>query len=118
MNKKILVVDDDPLVLESLSLLLSHEGYLLELIAKSFLIEKSISRFQPDLIILDIWLGDGDGRKICDQIKGQPHTAYIPIILITGLSYEEISKFDCEADAILGKPYDADTLLQTIDGLI
>ncbi|RQO66643.1 response regulator [Pedobacter sp. KBW01] len=118
MNKKILVVDDDLFMLRSLELLLSDEGYIVHLVDKSSLIKESIVAFNPDLIVMDIRLDDADGREICDKIKNSWLTAQIPIILLTGLSHQKISEFDCQADAILGKPCNYDTLLHTISDLL
>lgn len=118
MKKKILVVDDDLLLLGSLELLLSDEGYKVKLVDKSSLIRESIDVFNPDLIIMDILLDDGDGREICDCIKNSNHTAEIPIILLTALSHQKISEFDCQADAIIGKPCNYTILLQTASDLL
>ncbi|SDD70099.1 response regulator [Pedobacter soli] len=118
MKRKILVVDDDLLLLGSLGLLLSEEGYIVDLIDKSALVRDSIDVFKPDLIIMDILLDDGDGREICDSIKNSNLTTEIPIILLTALSHQKISEFDCQADAIIGKPYNAHILLQTAADLL
>ncbi|MGM9478009.1 response regulator [Pedobacter sp. GSP4] len=118
MKKKILVVDDDLLLLISLELLLSDEGYSVKLVNKSSLIKESIITFSPDLIIMDIWLDEADGREICDEIKKSPLTSQIPIILLTALSHQKISEFDCQADAIIGKPCNHNILLQTTSDLL
>jgi len=118
MNKKILVVDDDLFSLGSLELFLSDEGYIVRLVDKSSMVKESIVAFNPDLIIMDICLDDADGREICDNIKNSWLTSQIPIILLTALSHEKISEFDCLADAIIGKPCNYSMLLKTIADLV
>jgi DNA-binding response OmpR family regulator len=115
MGKKILVVEDDNLLLEALDNLLMHEHFLTRTVVRAEEVESEVLDFLPDLIIMDIRLDSGDGRIICDKIKSEIATSHIPIVLLTGLSYDEIALIDCKADAIIGKPYDNTSLLRTID---
>jgi len=118
MQKKILYLDDDPSALFILETILSVEGYSVKPVRTSDLLFPLIKSFDPDLIILDIKLEDGDGRDICNELKIDGTTRHIPVILITALSYEEISRVDCNADAILGKSPDPANLLKAIADLI
>ncbi|RYD80386.1 MAG: response regulator [Sphingobacteriales bacterium] len=118
MEKKILYLDDDPAALFILETILSGEGYSVKPVRTSDLFFPLIKSFNPDLIILDIKLEDGDGRQICNDLKNDDATRHIPVILITALSYEEISEVECNADAILGKSLDSGNLLKTIADLI
>jgi len=114
IEKKILVVDDDRFFLSQLEHQLTEEKFEVKCIEKLGDIEASIAHFQPDLIILDILLEDGDGRLACNDLKSQSHTAHLPIVVITGLDFMEISKIECEADAIMGKPFSFDNLMLNI----
>lgn len=114
MNKRILIIDDDQHVLDALEFLFSEEGYLVEAINAAAMVIPTVLKFQPDIILMDIRLDDGDGRLICDELKNSPITQHLPVILLTALSYQEISEFDCLADAIIGKPYDMQKLLYTV----
>jgi len=118
MEKKILVIDDDRLMLKSLELLLIEAGYQVKAVSEAELITRAIRDFIPDLLLMDIRFENADGRLICDDLKKHPETQDLPIILITAISYEEISAIECNADAIIGKPYHGDFLLQHIDQLI
>lgn len=115
MGTKILVVDDDELLLGALDCFLRHAHFLTRTVAKAELIETEVADFRPDLILMDIRLDTADGRIICDNLKSQAGTSHIPIILLTGLSYNEIAFLDCQADAVIGKPYNIDSLLRIID---
>ena len=113
-KKKILVIDDDLSLLEALEDFLRIEGFEVRSSPHHQSIENINKDFRPDLIILDINLGDSDGRTICDQLKNSDSTAHIPILLLTGLSYEDISEIECLADGIIGKPFESSHLLLNI----
>jgi len=115
MEKKILVIDDDELLLEALDCFLRHENFCTHTVAKAEEVDTAIEDFTPDLIVMDIRLDTADGRIICDKLKSGVTTSHIPIVLLTGLSYDEIALLDCQADAIIGKPYDHKSLLRTIN---
>jgi len=115
MGEKILVVDDDKILLESLDNILVHEHFHTRRVAKAEEIERVVEEFKPDLIVMDIRLDTADGRTICDKLKSASSTSHIPIVLLTGLSYDEISRTDCLADAIIGKPFENGSLLYTIN---
>ncbi|WP_316739218.1 response regulator [Pedobacter aquatilis] len=117
-GKKILVVDDDRLFLSQMEHQLTEEKFHVKCIEKLGDIDTSIESFRPDLIILDILLDDGDGRLVCNDLKNHSATSHIPIVVITGLSFEKISEIECEADATLGKPFSMDNLLINITQLL
>lgn len=114
MAERILVIDDDELMLEALEMFLIQEEFHIRTLAKAELVELAVADFKPDLIVMDIRLDTADGRIICDGLKSNSGTSHIPIILLTGLGYDEIARIDCQADAIIGKPYDNGALLYTI----
>ena len=118
MQKRIMVIDDDEMMLESLGLFLTDENYLIKTVDNSEMIDPALAKFNPELIIMDIRLDGADGRIICDGLKANSTTSHIPIILLTGMSYDEIALIDCEADAIMGKPYESTWLLSTIKQLL
>ena len=115
---KVLIIDDDQNFLKFLQETLETKGFAVSSLAQHKLINEYIENFKPDLILLDIKLDDRDGRLICNDLKAKSVTEHIPIILITGLSYSEISEIDCTADAILGKPFSIANLLRTINDLL
>jgi DNA-binding response OmpR family regulator len=117
MRKRILVVDDDELLLAALGGFLLMEGFDTQAVSRAVLVDDAVAAFKPDLIVMDIMLDTADGRIICDRLKSDAGTSHIPIILLTGLSYSEIAEIDCKADAIVGKPYDR-SLMRTIGQLL
>ncbi|GGI24481.1 response regulator [Pedobacter mendelii] len=118
MKNKILVIDDDHLTLEILEIILNDEGYDVKSVDLTEMIFPSIEIFKPDLIIMDIKLDKADGRILCDEIKRSNETQHIPIILLTALEYSIIGEIACDAEAIMGKPYDSKNMLLTIKNLL
>lgn len=68
--------------------------------------------FKPDLILLDISLGDVDGFEVCHLLKGQKETATTPIIFLSSRndSHSKVMGFDLGADDYIEKPFDAEEL--------
>ena len=118
INNRILLIDDDQSLLDALASFLILEKFQVKTVVQSTLVREIISKYHPDLIILDIDLGNADGRSICDELKRTPEYQHLPIILLTALSYDEISAIDCMADAIIGKPFETSMLLFNIRALL
>jgi DNA-binding response OmpR family regulator len=113
---KILVVDDSDDLLDMLGIMLKVKGHTI-VTSNDFLgTVKSINSFSPDLIILDVLLGNSDGREICKQIKR--FFPALPILLMSA-SPELLHNFKaCNADAVLEKPFEMNVLNQTISALL
>ncbi len=117
--KKILVVDDDDDVLETIQLILEIGGYDVEPLNDAELVFEHIEDFKPDLILLDVVLGKIDGRVICSQIKSHVDTKNIPILMMSGLyDLREIQEMECAPDDFMSKPFKMDILLEKIEKLV
>lgn len=117
--KKVLVVDDDDDVLETLQLILEIGGYDVEPLNNAELIFERIEEFEPHLILLDVVLGKIDGRTICSQIKGYSETKHIPVLMISGLyDLKEVQDMTCAPDDFMPKPFKMDVLLEKIEKLV
>jgi CheY-like chemotaxis protein len=112
-QKKILIVDDEPDILEILQLILEEEGYLTHTAANIPPLD-GLLRFQPDLILLDVLLSGSDGRAICRQLKSQSSTEHIPIVLMSAHGKAAAARAESGADDFLAKPFDLSVLLTTI----
>lgn len=106
---KILVVEDDRLLLQFLKHCLETEGYLTVLAENG---EKALGWLKEtrfDLAILDLQLPDMNGLQICGAIKGDPRTRSTPVIILTGNSTNDVrikSNLVANADLFLTKPID------------
>jgi len=81
--KKVLVVDDDIGIREIIKLILDDEGYEVNELDNGHQVDSAIACWVPDVILLDVMLGDMDGREICRHLKSEKNTAAIPIIIIS-----------------------------------
>jgi DNA-binding response OmpR family regulator len=116
---KVLIVDDEAAILHALGLYLRQEGYSTEAIAKFDHYLANIENAKlPDVIILDILLNQEDGLKIAREIKDDPKTKHIPIILISALPNVDKLALDVEADAYLAKPFDVRDLNETVEKVL
>ncbi len=114
--KKILVVDDDPDILDALRFLLEDAGYEVKTTEKGEYAENlpDTNGGLPDVIILDVLLSGKDGRLICQKLKSQEDTKLIPIIMISAHPNAKQSVKAVGADDFIAKPFDMDELLARI----
>jgi DNA-binding response OmpR family regulator len=117
MTKRILLVDDDPLVLRSLDKLLIMNGYDVECVADYSNAMRAIGKSNFDLIISDIRIPGRDGMQIVKEIQSALK-AYgkkeLPIIFITGYAGEELRLNASFLGETLYKPVDIEELLVTV----
>jgi DNA-binding response OmpR family regulator len=114
MSKKILVVDDDEAITDSLSLILEAEGFSVATTTKGEETFMAINTFKPDLILLDVLLSGNDGRHICRQLKKTLPTRHIPVIMISAHPSALEDYSDCGAQNFLAKPFELNRLLSLI----
>lgn len=112
MAARILVVDDEPAIIEMLSRFLRRDGY--EVITAHDGIEalERVRQTRPDLILLDVVMPRLDGISVCQQLKDDEHTALIPITMLTGQDdYEHRRRgIEAGADDFLAKPFEQSIL--------
>jgi DNA-binding response OmpR family regulator len=117
MNK-LLIVDDSEDLLELMEYFLRRHGYIVRTLNKAYDIYEAISEFQPDLLILDLFLADQDGRDICKQIKKSAETKNLCILLFSAspTSLADYKKYD--ADDFIEKPFECKDLVQKIEKVL
>ncbi len=113
-QKKIVVIDDEPDILEFLQELLEQEDYTVVAIDKAEYVEKLLDGGLPDLILLDLLLSGKDGRVIVKHLKSQAETRHIPVIMFSAHPTAEESARAAGADDFLAKPFELDELLEKV----
>ena len=117
MAKKILVIEDDKDIRDTLVYVLEEQGY--EVVSsEEAKILKSLDKIKPDLILLDNWLtewkSDANGQQISKELKSNPATSHIPIVIISAVSnIQEIAEAGM-ADDYLRKPFDLNDIVSIV----
>lgn len=118
--RKILVVDDEPVLVETIAYNLEQAGYQVFTAADGTSALQAASREAPDLIILDIMLPEMDGLEVCRQLRRESSTATTPIMMLTAKS-DEIDKvvgLEVGADDYVTKPFGRRELLARVRALL
>lgn len=112
MNPKILVVDDNEDLLLVTQIILKGQGYDTFLARSAAEAERKISIHQPALLLLDVGLGDEDGRAFCERLRAEAPTRDLRVILMSG----DDTWSDCRASAddFLPKPFDFNELIDKV----
>jgi len=115
-KKKILIVDDEPDIVETLKFLVESEGFesITALDGEEAL--RKAKEEAPDIIILDVMLPKINGYKVCRLLKFDSKYKHMPILMVTARSQEEdkIIGEETGADEYITKPFDLDNLLEKI----
>ncbi|MCL6259529.1 response regulator transcription factor [Aquiflexum sp. TKW24L] len=116
---KILVVDDEPDIIDILTYNLKKEGYEVESAEDGIKAVKIAAKFHPDVILLDIMMPNQDGVETCRQIRENPELKGTFIIFLTARAeeYSEVAAFDVGADDYITKPIKPRALMSRIAAL-
>jgi excisionase family DNA binding protein len=120
-RRGILIVDDDPAVVELISDVLTNDGrFEIKSVNNGFAAGMTAKEYHPDLIILDVMLPDINGKAVCELIRSDQSLADIKIICISGMVEEDkIQELKTAgADDFMHKPLDIDELLRRICRLL
>jgi DNA-binding response OmpR family regulator len=124
-NKYILVVDDDPDLVETVAMMMESKGCEVGRAYDGIEGEESIKERRPDLIILDIMMPRKDGYVLCSELKADEKTSDIPIVLLTAVGeavpttrYTHADGMSTEADDYIPKPIDTEGLWEVVSGLL
>ncbi|NIS61823.1 MAG: response regulator [Proteobacteria bacterium] len=122
---KILIVDDDPDLVEAVTMILESKDY--DVIAAYGGIEglEKAKTEDPDLIVLDVMMPDKDGYAVCKELKADPQYSKIPILLLTAVvskisttRYTQQMGLETEADDYIDKPVEPSELVKRIEILL
>jgi len=114
--RKILIVDDEPYILNILDFSLDAEGYSVLQAADGEQAVALAREAEPDLIIMDVMMPRSDGFEACRLLKSDPETAHIPVLLLTARNSREDQRRGGEvgADGYITKPFSPQRLLDKV----
>lgn len=115
-TRRILLIDDDPVVREAAAMILREEGFsLLEASSGTQGIEMAL-RSPPDLVLCDLLMPGVDGFGVLARLRAEPATAGVPFVFLTASTDKEDSRvgFGLGANEYLNKPIDGDALVAVI----
>jgi two-component system alkaline phosphatase synthesis response regulator PhoP len=119
-GNKILIVDDEPDIIEFISYNLKKEGFKINHASNGKEALEKISSFKPDLVLLDVMMPIMDGIEACKQMRTMPEMKESFIVFLTARSeeYSEINGFNAGADDYIAKPIKPQLLMSRIKAIL
>jgi DNA-binding response OmpR family regulator len=120
MSAKILIVDDDPDMVELLRFALTDAAYSACTAATGTEALAEAQRSSPDLVVLDLLLPEMNGFNVCESLRRNPATASVPIIMITVLpgQFPRLVGVEAGVNAYVNKPFQTQELISCVGGLL
>ena len=120
MSKKILLVDDTRTVIMSEKMMLSGQGYDIDIASNGIEAIDKVAKDRPDIILLDIMMPQMNGIDTCTNLKNNPETRDIPVIMVTTKGESDMIEkaFEAGCDDYVTKPIDKLLLLSKIRNFI
>ena len=120
MNKKILIVDDEPNIVTALEYLLQRSGYEVLLAQDGETALKQVEQHLPDLVLLDVMMSVKSGYEVCQRMRERADWQHIKIVMLSAKGREaEVSKgLSLGADFYVTKPFSNKDLVAKIGELL
>jgi DNA-binding response OmpR family regulator len=120
MPAKILIVDDDPDMVEMLRYVFTQAGYTTRTASSGAEALAEARRCSPDLVVLDLLLPGVNGYGVCENLRQNPATAAVPIIMITVLTgqFPRLVGLESGVNAFVQKPFQTQELMSCVEGLL
>ena len=120
MSKRVLIVEDEPDILELINFNLSAEGFLVTTALSAEEGWEKLPKFKPDLVLLDIMLPGKSGLDFCKDLKSEAEYQNIPVIMLTARDSEDdiIKGLDGGADDYVAKPFSPKVLISRIHAVL
>ncbi|MCB2100383.1 MAG: response regulator [Rhodobacterales bacterium] len=120
MGTRILIAEDEPYILESLSFLLTREGHAVESVMDGAAIMQAIRLHRPDLLILDVMLPTTNGFDALRKIRATDDVRHLPVLALTakGQKADRQRMLDLGADDFVTKPFSNKDLVARVARLL
>jgi DNA-binding response OmpR family regulator len=119
-NKKILIADDEPYILRSLSFVLKKEGFDVDTAEDGEETLEKVEQFKPKILFLDIMMPEKDGYEVCKYLKSNDATRDIYIIMLTarGQIIDEKKGMESGADEYITKPFSPREIVSKVKNIL
>ena len=119
MSPRVLVVDDDPEIVDAVGEALQDDGYLVETATDGAAALKRVLEAPPDLIVLDVRMPNINGWEFCEIVRRQSHTRDVPVLFLTACSEvrDQITAMQVGGSDHLAKPFRLDVLRDKVRSL-
>jgi two-component system, OmpR family, phosphate regulon response regulator PhoB len=117
-GKLILIIEDDPDIAEVITIILTDDGHRVTTITEATNIVDTVQEIKPDLVITDYILNGINGGEYCSQLKHDPRTSHLPVIILSGYGRVLDSLGHYGADQIIHKPFSNDDLSAKVAALL
>ncbi len=116
MAYKILVVDDEPIIVRLMEFILARQGHDLIVAVNGEEALEKIKTHRPDLVLLDIMMPRIDGYEVAQKVRADPQTAELPIIMLSAKAQDEDIRRGVEVgvDEYITKPFTPDHLVRVV----
>ena len=114
MKRTILIIDDETVILDSVSRILNRAGFETQTASTLHEANRKLRDGKFSLIISDAMIPHSGGLELINKLKKDPQYAGVPVILITAMDSGRLYSQEISADAVLLKPFDSNQLLETV----
>jgi len=119
MTKKVLLAEDEPNIVESLTFLLERAGFEVAVESNGRKALETVLATPPDVVVLDVMLPDLDGYEILRQMRADHQAGKVPVLMLTakGQREDRENALECGADLFITKPFANSDIVAAIEKL-
>jgi CheY-like chemotaxis protein len=114
LERTALVVDDDVFLVSALAEILEDDGFDVQTATNGFSALRRAIAVRPSVILLDVALPERSGTELLEDLRADPNTCELAIVLVTGFADRLTEAELAEVDAVISKPFDVDELRATV----
>ena len=126
-DRRVLIVEDDPDIVDYLSFFLEDEGYEVKSASRCSTARDLMEDFEPEVVLIDALLPGKSGLELLVSLRRDPQWSELPLVVVTG--NDQLLEDDCQSylgayegvrgpDGVLGKPVDRESLLAVLNTLL
>lgn len=119
MTKQVLLAEDEPNIIESLTFLLERAGFSVDVVTNGRQALNTVLSNIPDVLILDVMLPELDGYEILRQLRADQRAISLPVIMLTakGQREDRETALECGANLFITKPFSNTEVIEAVEQL-